>query len=373
MVKIIFILLIVFSLCGIIWGQSDAKIISESTNKVTTKNLFSESKPFRSNKPNSNNKFISVAETNSSKVNSNDDAIIKINSTLVTIPVSISDAQKGLFVSDITKEEFKIFEDGVEQEISYFGTFDKPFTVILILDTSPSTKYKIEEIQAAARFFVDQLKPQDRVEIIKFNEKIRVLARATNKREKIYKAIEKARFDGGTSLYDVVDFALKERLKKVKGRKAIVLFTDGVDTTSEYVFYDDTIKQAEKSDTLIFPVYYNTASKLIGKRAKKKKSRYRNRIRRDYKLGEMYLEELAASTGGRVISPDSTADGLNAAFKTIAEELSYQYNIGYYPKKEGVPGQRKEIKVRVYRPDLSVRARDNYVVKLQKFNEIEKK
>ena len=362
--KITFILLVIFSLYGMVLGQTETKPISESADKVTTKNLFSESKPFQSIDPSSKNNFNSVAKTNSPQTDSNDEGIIKINSTLVTIPVSVSDLTKGLYVSDITKEEFKVFEDGVEQEIAYFGEFDKPFTVILILDTSPSTEYKIEEIQEAARFFVDQLKPQDRVEVIKFNEKIRVLAKATNKRDKIYQAIEKARFDSGTSLYDVVDFALSERLKKVEGRKAIVLFTDGVDTTSEDAFFDDTVKQAEKSDTVIFPIYYDTSPDQLGNR-KRKNSQKRNRILKDYKFGKMYLEDLATSTGGRVISPESTPDGLNAAFKAIAEELSYQYNIGYYPIIEGIPGQRKKIKVRVYRPDLNVRARDNYIVKTQ--------
>ena len=358
MVKILFILSGILSLCVMTFGQTDAKTSSEPFENNTSTVSFSESKPYEANSKNTSKK-------QSIKSTSNDDEIIKVDSTLVTIPVTVSSSIDDSYVSGIPKKEFRVFEDGIEQKISYFGTSDKPFTVILVLDTSPSTKYKIEEIQSAAKFFVDQLKPQDRVEIIKFNQKIRVLAKATRNRNKIYKAIEKARFSSGTSLYDVVDFAIKERLKKVKGRKAIVLFTDGVDTTSQYVFYDNTIKQAEKSDTLIFPVYYNTVSELMGNRMNKKKSRSRNRLLRDYKIGKMYLEELATTTGGRLISPDETAEGLNAAFKTIAEELSYQYNIGYYPSNEGTPGQRKNVKVRVYRPDLNIRARDNYIVKSQ--------
>lgn len=360
MVKILFILSIIFSLSGIASGQADTRTYSKPIDRKTSKDAFSESKPYKGiKKTESKTKIISP------QILSNDDDVIKIDSTLVTIPVTVSSSIDDSYVSDISKNEFRVFEDGVEQEISYFGTSDQPFTVILALDTSPSTKYKIEEIQAAAKIFVDQLKPNDRVEVIKFNQKIRVLARATRNRDKIYKAIKKARFSGGTSLYDVVDFALKERLKKVRGRKAIVLFTDGVDTTSQYVFYDDTLEQAEKSDTLIFPVYYNTVSELMGNRMNKKKSRTRNRLLRDYKIGKMYLEDLATSTGGRLIAPDSSSEGLNNAFKAIAEELSYQYSIGYYPQKEGMPGQRKNLKVRVYRPNLNVRARDNYIVKEQ--------
>jgi Ca-activated chloride channel family protein len=364
MVKAIFIFSMIFSLSGIINGQTSRKTYSESVTQSIPQNVFSESKPFQAKNPDSNKKYVPTAKTSSPKNISNEDGIIKIDSTLVMIPVSVSDPVRNLYVTDITKEEFKVFEDGIEQKISYFGAFDKPFTVILLLDTSPSTRYKIEEIQAAARYFVDQLKPQDRVEIIKFNEKIRVLAKATKNREKIYKAIEKARFDSGTSLYDVVDFALEERLKNIRGRKAIVLFTDGVDTTSETGLYDDTVKKAEESDTTVFPVYYDTLPNLI-KRRKGRFSNSRGERPEDHKLGKMYLEELAASTGGRVISPETTAGGLNAAFKTIAEELSYQYNIGYYPQNEGRPGQRKKVSVRIYRPDLNVRARDNYIVKGQ--------
>jgi Ca-activated chloride channel family protein len=82
----------------------------------------------------------------------------------------------------------------------------------------------------------------------------------------------------------------------------------------------------------------------------------------EYALGRKYLEDLAGITGGRVFRPDSTPGGLTAAFEGIAEELRRQYNIGYVPKNEGKPGQRKQIRVRVDRPNLAVRARDSYVV-----------
>ena len=289
---------------------------------------------------------------------SEDADTIKIDSSLVTIPVTVSETFSGNYISNLAKQDFKIFEDGIEQKIAYFGVSEKPVTVILLIDTSPSTEYKIEEIQEAAYSFVNQLKPQDRVEVIKFNEKIRVLTRATNKRQKIRKAIGKARFSGGTSLYDAVEFSLGKRLKKVKGRKAIVLFTDGVDTTSRNAFYDDNVAQAEESDTIIFPIFYDTYFKKV---RKKKRSHVRELAER--KLGKMYLDDLASLSGGRVVEPEKTSSGLIDAFKAIAEELSHQYSIGYYPIEEGKPGQKKKLKVRVYRENLDVRARDNYIVK----------
>ncbi|MGI8884329.1 MAG: VWA domain-containing protein [Pyrinomonadaceae bacterium] len=300
-----------------------------------------------------------------------EDDVVKVETNLVTIPVSVFD-RNGLYIPNLKKEDFKIFENTQEQEIAYFATSEKPFTVVLLIDTSPSTAYKIDEIRSAATAFVDQLKPQDNVMVIEFDENIHVLTEATNDRQKIYKAIKKADFGGGTSLYKAVDFSLRKRLGKIEGRKAIVLFTDGVDTTSYKESYDSTILQAEEADALIFPIYYNTffdnrrgggglglpfpfpgsggISNAPGTSAG------------DYALGKKYLEELAENTGGRVFRPEATEGGLTAAFEGIAEELRRQYNIGYYPSEEGRAGERKQIKVRVNRPNLVVRSRDSYLV-----------
>jgi VWFA-related protein len=296
-----------------------------------------------------------------------DEEVLKVETNLITIPVSVFD-RNGLYIPGLRQNDFKIFEDGVEQTIAYFGTQDKPFTVCLLLDTSPSTQYKIDEIHRAAAAFVDQLNPNDSVIVIEFNSSVKVQTEATSDREKIYKAINRAKFGDGTSLYNAVDEALRKQLSKIEGRKAVVLFTDGVDTTSRKNSYESTVNYAEESDSLIFPIYFNTyydnrlggggggwpniwgAPPAIGTRAE------------DYALGRKYLEDLADATGGRVFRPEATPGGLTRAFEGIAEELRRQYNIGYVPIDEGKPGQRKTIKVRVNRPNLVLRARDSYVV-----------
>jgi Ca-activated chloride channel family protein len=288
----------------------------------------------------------------------NGEEILSIETNLITIPVSVFD-RNGLYIPNLRQSDFKIFEDGKEQEIAYFGTTDKPFTVILLIDTSPSTDYKIDEIRQAAMAFVDQLKSEDKVMVIEFDENIHVLTEVTGDRSRIYKAIGKADFGYGTSLYDAVDFSLRKRLSKIEGRKAVVLFTDGVDTTSSKAGYDSTLGLAEEADALVFPIYYNTfANNLIG-------GRILNPIGtrpQDYALGKKYLNDLADYTGGRVFRPEGTPGGLTAAFEGIAEELRRQYNIGYIPTDTGTPGQRKQIKVRVNRPNLVLRSRDSYVV-----------
>ncbi len=295
----------------------------------------------------------------------NGEEILSVDTNLITIPVSVFD-RNGLYIPKLRQSDFKIFEDGKEQDIAYFGTTDKPFTVILLIDTSPSTEYKIDEIRQAAIAFVDQLKAQDKVMVIEFDENIHVLTEVTGDRSRIYKAIGKADFGYGTSLYEAVDFSLRKRLSKIEGRKAVVLFTDGVDTTSTDAGYDSTLGMAEEADALIFPIYYNTfANNGVGTGSTFPGGRILNPIGtrpQDYALGKKYLNDLADYTGGRVFRPEATPGGLTAAFEGIAEELRRQYNIGYIPTETGKPGQRKQIKVRVNRPNLVLRSRDSYVV-----------
>jgi VWFA-related protein len=295
-----------------------------------------------------------------------EDEVLRVETNLITIPVSVFD-RNGLYIPGLSQENFKIFEDGVEQEIAYFGTTEKPVTVVLLLDTSPSTQFKIEEIEEAAIAFVNLLKPEDTVMVIEFDANVHVLTEPTTDRQKIYKAIKRADFGDGTSLYEAVDFSLRKRLNKIEGRKAIVLFTDGVDTTSYKSNYDSTLRDAEEADSMIFPIYYNTffdnqRQTGGGLGFPFPSTIYRGVTSKEYALGRQYLKDLSESTGGRVFNAESTAGGLMAAFEGIAEELRRQYSIGYIPKETGQAGQRKTIKVRVNRPNLVIRARDSYIV-----------
>ncbi len=376
----------IFVLLGINFAaaQSGRRIVSAPTPEVTTESSddpsqFSESKPRISRSTRITERFPGIASETVSKVKSTlgaptadagstgDDEVLRVETNLVTIPVSVFD-RNGLYIPGLRRTDFKIFENGVEQEIAYFGTTDKPFTVALVIDVSPSTAYKIEEIRRAAKAFVNQLKANDSVIVIEFDHGVNVLAKATNDREKIYKAIDKADFGGGTSLYNAVDEALRKQLGKISGRKAVVLFTDGVDTTSRKNSYDSTLNYAEESDALIFPIYYNTFFDNRRRSSSQFPDIFGGQViqsgtsAEEYALGRKYLDDISEATGGRVFRPEATPGGLTAAFEGIAEELRRQYNIGFVPIEEGKRGQRKEIRVRVNRPNLILRARDSYVV-----------
>ena len=156
-----------------------------------------------------------------------EDDVIEIETNYVTLPVTVLDRQ-GRFISGLSKNDFKIYEDGVEQKVEVFDSVEKPFTVVLLIDTSPSTKYKIDEIHNAAITFVRQLRRQDRVMVVAFNQNYRVLTYPTSDQYRLQSAIRRASFGGGTSLYDAVSRTIDNELRQIDGRKAVVLFTDGV-------------------------------------------------------------------------------------------------------------------------------------------------
>lgn len=283
-----------------------------------------------------------------------DNDVLKVETALVTIPVSAVD-RKGNFLIDLRQQDFEVFENGKKQEIAYFAASEQPITVVLMLDVSYSSKSKIKAIRSAAQTFVRQLKPQDRVAVVSFALEPILLSEATNDRAKLFRAIEKAKVDDFTSLYDAVDFALGKQLRAVEGRKAVVLFTDGVDTSSEFATFDSTMRAAQQLDAVVYPIKYDTYDPEAddGERA--------GTSRQEYRIAADYLEDLANATGGKVFDADLLGN-LDAIFASVAEQLRYQYNIGYYPVDAGNAGERKSLKVNVKREGVAVRARDNYVV-----------
>ena len=313
--------------------------------------------------------------------------IIKVNTTLITIPVSVMD-RDGRYVPNLLKDDFRIWEDGVEQDVAFFQSVDKPFSVVLMLDTSPSTQFRLEDIQDAAYTFVTQLRADDRVMVVSFNDDIKVLSEFTTDRSKLQRAIFRAKTDDGTRLSDAIDMVMNQHLSRIQGRKAIVLFTDGVDTTSRRADYESNLLDAQELDALIYPVQYDTAQDMnagnfpssgqidvfgtilggifggrggMGRRGGyPPRSGGRGTSRGDYQLADQYLQELANTTGGREYRADSLQN-MTYAFANVAEELRRQYSIGYYPKRPPQVGQRRGIRVRAKQPNLAVRARDSYV------------
>lgn len=321
-----------------------------------------------------------VAENETAEV---DDEVLKVETEIVNIPVKISD-RKGRFVSGLTKENFKIFEDDVEQQIEYFSNEQQPFTVALVLDMSYSTKFKITEIQAAAIDFISQLRPTDKVMVVSFDSAIHIHCEPTSDKQVLQKAIKATKIEFGTSLYETVDFVLNQKLKKIQGRKAVVLFTDGVDTSSERAQDWTNVRDIIESDVLVYPIQYDTFAEVQAMKNQtiikqpspiptQNKTPFpfpvggigtadsKGTTAEDYQKAGEYLSEMANRSGGRIYQADTGAN-LVTAFSKIAAELREYYSIGYYPKEESKNGKKHKIKVKVDNKDLVVRAKDSYVV-----------
>jgi len=288
--------------------------------------------------------------------------VISIDTTVVNVPVSVFQ-HDGKYVADLRKEDFHLWEDGVEQQIAYFAPVEKPFTVVLMLDISDSTEKRLPEIKKAAISFVEQLRADDRVLVVSFDSRINILSEATSDRNALRQAINAARSGGGTRLYDAVDFVVNHRLNKVAGRKAIVLFTDGVDVKSRATALG-TIHDLEEKDVLVYPVKFDTESDLrdqVGESptvpiyAAADGSRHQA-----YVEAGNYLNSLANRTGGQLYNSGGR-QSIAQAFAQVAEALRWQYSLGYYPQPPGEPGSRHKVKVRVNRPKLAVRAKESYL------------
>jgi VWFA-related protein len=299
--------------------------------------------------------------------------VVRIDTNLVTVPVSVMDRQ-GKFISDLRREQFHVFENGVEQPIAHFAPTDNPFTVALLLDTSGSTFFHLWEIKEAAIAFAKQLRPQDRVLVVTFDRLVMLLTEATNDLNVVTEVIQRDAITGfSTRLYDAIDLVIKRRLNKIPGRKAIVLFTDGVDTSSYQASYKSTLRAVDELDVLIYPVQYDTidfinatldATALRELNDRTSGSTTPKPVQRSsdpaYKRADEYLQQLANKTGARLYQANDRTQ-LAAAFTKIAGELRAQYSLGYYPPDTIQAGERRQIKVHVDQPDLAVRARDSYV------------
>jgi Mg-chelatase subunit ChlD len=230
------------------FAQSRKITPGNETGKKNQRPVESPTPPVSSN---------TAQQTPEENVEVDDTDVIKVDTEIVSIPVKVLD-RSGRFIGGLTKENFKVLEDSIEQEIAYFSNEQQPFTVALVLDMSYSAKFKAEEIQASALAFVNQLRPNDKVMVVSFDQEVYVQCEPTNDRKILQDAIRKTKISYGTSLYEAMDLVINEKLKKITGRKAIVLFSDGVDTSSRKSTDLLNLSDTLELDALIYPIQYDT-------------------------------------------------------------------------------------------------------------------
>jgi hypothetical protein len=321
------------------------------------------------------------------------DEVLRLDATLVNIPILVSD-RSGRYVPRLSARDFILYEDGAQQEVAFFGSEEVPFNVALVLDMSPSVQGSSDDIHDAAIEFVRQLRPDDKVMVVSFDRRVHFLTDLTNNRRVLESAIRSTSTGSGTSVYDAV-YEVVDRLRSIDGRKALILFSDGEDTTSSRASYDEAIDIVTESDVLVYGIRYPGSGTNIQvnpwprspipqipfpipwpwpwpRRRRGPFTNYspvpgnpsnaaatsgaQNWPRR----GRDFMTDVTSAGGGPVYNADRISD-LSRLASRMAEELRHVYVISYYPTNSLSNGGFRSIRVRVRgRDELAVRHRRGY-------------
>jgi Ca-activated chloride channel homolog len=268
---------------------------------------------------------------------------------VINLNVSVTDA-RGRYVTDLTKDDFAVFEDGVRQELSIFNHEDIPISLVLMIDTSASMDEKLPTARAAAIRFVGTLRPQDNAQVMQFNDRTTILQDFVADHDALDHAIGRTEAAGPTALHNALYVALKE-LEKQKTqaqlrRRAIVLLSDGEDTAS-LVSDDQVLDLARKTEINIYAISLRP-----------RRMQDRNAVK--FSQAAHLLTALTQDTGGQVHFPNSLSE-LDAVYDRIAEELRTQYSLGYVSNNGRRDGKWRRIVVRVpTREEIQVRHKLGY-------------
>jgi len=247
----------------------------------------------------------------------------------------VTDA-RGEPVTGLTAADFQVIEDGAPQAIAAFAAGEFPLAVAVAIDRSFSMRSRLAESKNAARSFVAALRPDDRVMIVAIGSETEIVSPLTIDHAAAMTAIARLDAWGTTPLYDAV-LAAVDDIQNAKGRRALVVLSDGVDRYSETTA-TKLLDEVRRRDVLVYPIAIGGARAPV-------------------------FVEMATVTGGRPFAVRDERE-LSSALSAIARELRFQYLLGYTPsQKSGTAGEWRSIRVVVDRPDLRIRARDGYIVK----------
>lgn len=267
---------------------------------------------------------------------------------VVSMNVTVTDPANR-YVTDLADEDFEVYEDGVKQNLILFNRSNVPVALCFLLDTSSSMEDRMTKAQDAAIGFARKLRSTDLGEILGFDSRVVVMQKFTNDTTAMEQAIRKTVAGGSTSLYNALYISLKD-LKKLPvheeqdvRRQAIILLSDGEDTSSA-VSFDDVLDLARRSETAIYPIGLMADSPAQSK---------------GFREATYALRQFASDTGGRAFFP-TDVKSLAAIYNQIYDELSSQYTIGYVSKNSRRDGLWRRIAVRVSRPNVTARTKQGY-------------
>jgi Ca-activated chloride channel homolog len=273
---------------------------------------------------------------------------------LVALTVAVTDREQR-FIGDLTADDFAVFEDGVQQPISFFAVADVPLDLTLLVDTSASMTGQMEMVQRAASGLLRTLKPGDRASLVEFRDVVRVQQAMTEDIARIETGLGELRPAGGTALYNALYVALKEfeRLALTGNsdvrRRAIVVLSDGDDTTS-LLDFDEVLEMGRRSGVTVYTVALRSPLDRLRERG----------TRPHFSQSDHAMRTLARETGGRWFSADEPNE-LTPVYASIADEIANQYALGYTSVNPKQDGAYRRVLVRVVtRGDAWTRTRSGY-------------
>ena len=305
-----------------------------------------------------------------------DEDVVPINSNLVILNVGVAD-QKGRAITNLSQSDFNVYEDGVRQSVVSFEPSTAPFSLVLLLDMSGSTRNFRPTLKQSALRFIDALSPDDRVEVVIFSDQIKTLQGFTADRRKIAFAIEQAEGRGNTNLYKALRHSLAELSKEGKRRKAIVVLTDGLDTeerkldgtaTAEAQTGDEAVATVKPDQSAALRSVLDLADRLgvtvyplaLPSADPKKMLPFTPQQSAIYSAARTRMQTLADRTGGRLHEIRRLED-MGRLYAEVAAEMRTLYSLAYQSSNARPrDGKWRAITVEVTRADAIARSRPGY-------------
>lgn len=283
------------------------------------------------------------------------DEVIRVESELVSLNVSVLNKNPAIRPPDLSMTDFKVFEDGREQEVSFFARGDTPFDLVLLLDLSGSTADKQGLIRRATKRFIEAARPIDRVGIVTFTSDTTVVSPLTLDREQLLKSVDQIKDSGMSHVWDSLLKTLKTSFgnKGAGRRRAVVMMSDGVDNAmntlprGSLTSFAELVEEVRNDDTIVIPIYIDTGDDAD----------------RAFRSARRSMSILAEESGGRFYSAGKL-ENLDGVYETVLSDLGTIYSIGYTPSVPGANGSWHSLNVELPKhADLTVRTRQGYFVK----------
>ena len=294
-----------------------------------------------------------------------EDDVVRVETNLVNLNVSVFSNKLKSYVGTLEKNDFKVYENGREEAISYFATTDVPFDLVLLIDLSGSTSEKRNLIRKTTQRFIAAARPEDRLAIVTFTEVTQVVCEFTTDRAKLMEGANRIEGGGGTHFWDALKYTLDQVVgkKTPDRRRAIVIMSDGVENALSYggwflggsygsdISFADLLEAVRKNDEIIIPIYLDTESDSSSSSAYSK---------RMYQNARNTLALLAQESGGFFYRARKIED-LNGVYDQVINDLGKVYSLGYKPTNEKRDGSWRRVEIQLTsRPDLTARSRPGY-------------